>query len=65
MILFLVLFIFAVMIVVDVIWIHPKQKDNIVPEIKPEMFYTPEVGYTMCDGGELIKKEENKKNESN
>lgn len=64
MVVLLVLFAFVIMLVIDVLFIYPKQKIEkkvTYHDLKPEIFYTPEVGFTMCDGGELIKKEEPKK----
>lgn len=59
MIVLFVLAIFALMIVIDVIWIHPKETQS--EKVKQEVFYTPEVGYTMCDGGEKIEEKKDEK----
>lgn len=60
MILLFVLGFFFMMIIIDVLFIHSKEEDVKERTNEQEIYYTPEVGFTMCDGGEPIKKESKK-----
>jgi hypothetical protein len=64
MVVLLVIVTFVIAVVIDVIFFNIKENKKekvLVPQTKPEFFYTPELGITMTDGGELIKDEDKKK----
>lgn len=60
MIVIMVLVIFFVMVLLDIFifnktpYAQPEHKE----EVEQEIYYTPEVGFTMCDGGKKIEEKE-------
>lgn len=59
MVVLFVLLTLFVMLLIDFLVIWPiQQSKKAKTKPKQEIFYTPEVGFTMCDGGEPYKEKE-------